>query len=400
YQPGRINWFDPVSGIEHRLATVPSGFNPPANGEVSHVDITRDLNNDGLDDLVVPDLDGFWILVQQGGGTFAKPVKIGTATKIHGHNGYRYDPWSQSRIHKSDYNRDGRGDLVFWNRDRFYVHLQEDDGLFSPNATTFKTAIPFDSDDPTTLAAPSGVRNRRTDRQPEGKMSGRVLYSLTDMNGDGIGDLVIFSLKGGSVWKMHSTFEIHYGKPIAEGTEFVNNVGATIRSEGILFAMAQHDFDQDGQKDMAFTTIKPGLFKAVGMLVRWVFTRSVLMDLKIHRMDGGKYPAKPNAHRKLKTVSIGGSGEKSQYPAVLIGDVTGDKHLDLLMQNGKKELIVYAGIPGPQLFTSRAQKIKLKMPRSEEYTWLADLNKDGKQDVLTHYVSQKAADRVTILVAK
>ena len=97
---------------------------------------------------------------------------------------------------------------LFWNQDHFVVHLQDEQGLFPGKAsTTFTTAIPFDSDQIASLAAPEGIRSRRRDNMPEGESTGRVLDSLTDMNGDGVADLVVFSLKGSSLWKMHSSYE-------------------------------------------------------------------------------------------------------------------------------------------------------------------------------------------------
>ena len=56
---------------------VTSNFNPPRRGEIPHVDLTRDVNDDDRDDLVVPDVDGFWVFIQMSDGTFADPVKIG-----------------------------------------------------------------------------------------------------------------------------------------------------------------------------------------------------------------------------------------------------------------------------------------------------------------------------------
>ena len=109
---------------------------PPPEGEIPHVDITRDLNGDDRDDLVVPDSDGFWVFIQMNDGTFADPVKIGPPIeigRIYAADGYRYNPWSRGRIHEMDYNRDGRSDLVFWNEDHFEVHLQDERGLFCPD---------------------------------------------------------------------------------------------------------------------------------------------------------------------------------------------------------------------------------------------------------------------------
>ena len=100
YESGRLNWFDPESSTERTLVAVTSNFSRPRRGEIPHVDITRDVNGDDRGDLVVPDVDGFWVFIQMNDGAFAAPVKIGPPTDmsgIYGAAGYRYDPWSQSR---------------------------------------------------------------------------------------------------------------------------------------------------------------------------------------------------------------------------------------------------------------------------------------------------------------
>ena len=76
YERGRLNWFDTESATERTLVAITSNFNPPRRDEIPHVDVTRDLNADDRDDLVVPDVDGFWVLIQMSDGAFADPVKI------------------------------------------------------------------------------------------------------------------------------------------------------------------------------------------------------------------------------------------------------------------------------------------------------------------------------------
>ena len=401
YEPGRLNWFDPESATEHALVTVTSNFNPPRSDEIPHVDLTRDLNNDGRDDLVVPDVDGFRVFIQTSDGAFASAVKVGSRTemaKFYGDDGYRYNPWGRSGIHETDYNRDGRSDLVYWNDDRFEVHYQDEYGLFAPDTKTFTTDVSFDSDAITSLVAPHGVRQRRKDHQPVGGMEGRVLHSLTDQNGDGIADLVVFSLKGGSLWRMHSTYEVHFGAPTPDGTVFAPDVGTAIESDGIPFGLGQHDLDHDGQVDMMITTIKPRLLKAIGMIVGSLLTGSGSLDLEFYSMDGSVYPDKPSATRKVRSYP-GDSGEKTAHLSVLIGDVNGDRRSDLLIQHSWEELRVYLGVPGKELFSQRPQKIKVTMP-NEEYTWLVDFNRDGKQDLLMHHPSTTEPHRVTMLIAQ
>ena len=408
YEPGRLDWFDPESATERTLVAVTSSFNPPRRGEIPHVDVTRDVNGDGRDDLVVPQVDGFWVSIQTSGGMFADPVKIGTSTdtavSAGPDAGYRYTPWDHGRIHEMDYNRDGRSDLVFWNKDHFEVHHQDERGLFDPAAETFTTDVAFDSDDLGLLAAP--YRAPRS-----GETTARVLHTLADLNGDGIADLGIFSLEGGSLWKMHSNYEVYFGTLTPDGgTMFAPEVSTVAPSDGIPLrilsgrrdrpGIRQHDLGHDGQAVMMFTTMKMGGFSVIGKVVDALVSRSVSLDLEFYRMEGGVYPDDPSAARKTRIYSLAKSGGKASFlPAVLIGDVNGDGYSDLLMGKGRDELRVFLGVPGPELFTRRHQKVPVAMS-SDEYTWLVDLNKDGKQDILMHHPSATKPHRLTMLIAR
>ena len=411
YGNGCLSWFDPESATEHPLAAVTSNIPPPID-EIPHLDITRDLNHDNRDDLVVPDSDGFWVFIQTDDGRFADPVKMGPSIeidKIYAADGYRYNPWTEARIHEMDYDRDGRSDLVFWDEDHFVVHRQDERGLFSPVAKTFTTEVAFDSDDLSFLVAPDGVRGRRCDHGAPGAMSGRVLHRLTDMNHDGIADLAVFSLHTGKsrllgqtseLWGMHSTYEVHFGRQVPGGTLFGTEVDTAIQSDGIPFEIDACDFDHDGQVDVMFAVIDPGIFKIIGMLARGIATHSTLLDLNLYRMEGDSYPDEGDATYKIKAYTPGDSGKKAMhFPALLFGDVNGDGRPDLLMQNGPKELCIFPNLTGPNLFARKPQRVAVVMPY-EEYTWLVDFNKDGMQDLLMHHPSTTEPHRVTMLIAR
>ena len=401
YGRGRLNWFDPVSSTERALVTVTSSFTPPRKDEIPHVDLTRDVNDDDRDDLVVPDVDGFWVFVQMERGAFADPVKIGPPTNmsgIYGADGYRYDPWSQSHVHTIDYDRDGRGDLVFWNEDHFVVHHQDERGLFAPVAETFTTEVVFDSDEISSLAV--------------GDMTGRVLHSLTDLNGDGVSDLVVFSLDGTSISSKHSTYEVSFGAPTPDGgIVFAQGVDITFRSDdSIQLRMDRGDFDRDGQVDLMFTTIAvEDLTSSPWKRWKGFWGDDIWLNLEFYRMDRGRYPDTPDTTRRIQLdgtpsprepgwapldiVLRGGTHEnratQESWPrafnrTVLIGDVTGDGRSDLLLEHTFRELRVSVGVPGPDLFAQRPQEVEVAMPNDEEYTWLVDLNNDGRQDVLMH----------------
>ncbi|MXW03171.1 MAG: VCBS repeat-containing protein [Holophagales bacterium] len=406
YGAGRLTWFDPESETERELAAVESDFRSPRRGEVVHVDITRDLNGDGRDELVVPQNHAFHVLVQGSGGTFADPVTVGPSTgpdRVYRGDGYRFRPWDDGgRVHEMDYDLDGRRDLVFWNQDHFAVHLQDERGLFGAEAsTTFTTEVAFDSDDHASLAAPQEVRHRRIDDRLTGAPTGRVLHSLTDLNGDGVADLVVFSLDIRSMWNVRFTYEVHPGAPTPEGgTVFARDVGAAILSDGLPYEIGPYDFDNDGQVDVVYRTMRFGVLKTVRMIGAGMLTRSVPMRLDFYRMEGGVYSGKPSAVRKIRGRAPGVSGEKGIFhPSVLLGDVNGDSRLDLLVQKGRKGLNVFLGVPGSDVFAGRPEEVAIAMP-NEEYTWLVDLNRDGKQDVLMHHTFTAKPHRVTMLVAR
>ncbi len=402
YEQDRLNWFDPDSATEHPLVVVTSNFKPPRSSEIPHVDITRDVNGDGRDDLVVPDADGFSVCIQMSDGTFAEKVKIGPPTEMEGilgADGYRYDPWSQSRVHEIDYNRDGRTDLVFWNEDHFEVHLQDESGLFAPQARTFTTDVPFDSDQISLLTT--------------GDMMGKVLHSLSDLNGDGTADLVVFKLTGRDISSKRSSYEVHFGAPTSDGgTVFAPNADIVFQSDKrIQIGMHQQDFNRDGKTELMITTIHLKFLKgSLWKRIKGFMGDDIRLDLEFYQMEEGSYPDTANTTRRialdgvpshreqgwvpLDIVLQGGMHERrnteKRYPRAFntmlrIGDVTGDGHSDLLIADHPRIMAVFVGVPGPEMFAQQSQAVAIDPPNDEEYTWLVDLNKDGVQDLLMHH---------------
>ena len=402
YERGRLNWFDPDSATEHPLVVVTSSFKSPRESEIPHVDVTQDVNTDDRDDLVVPDVDGFWVFIQMSDGVFAEKVKIGPPTemeRILGADGYRYDPWSQSRVYEIDYDRDGRTDLAFWNEDHFKVHLQDARGLFAPTAKTFTTDVAFDSDRNSLLAT--------------GGMTGKVLHSLSDLNGDDVADLVVFKLSGRDISKKHSSYEVHFGALTPEsGIAFSGVPDIAFQSDGsVQFRMDRHDFNRDGQMDLMITTINfEFLTGSVWKSIKGFMGDDIGLGLEFYQMEEGRYPDTPNttrgialdgvpSHREpgwvpLDIVLRGATHERRKtqksYPrafnaTLLIGDVTGDGRSDLLIADHPRIMVVFSGVPGPEIFARHPQRVKIAVPNDEEYTWLVDLNRDGVQDILMHH---------------
>ncbi len=402
YGSERLTWFDPEAKVERPLVSVLSSFEPPREGEIPHVDVTRDVNADGRDDLVVPGADGFLVLVQREGGAFAEPVKIGLPpdlSRISGADGYLYDPWSQSRIHEADIDRNGLVDLVYWNGDHFAVHRQNDRGLFAATARRLTTEVSFDSDRLSTLE--------------KGDMTGRVLDLVDDIDGDGVADLVVLSWQGSKISRKRSTYEVHLGSPAPAGaTVFSKDADLSFHSDGrIQLGMDRRDFDGDGRPDLAITTIHVRhLERSLWKIIKGFMGDDVGMELEFHENRDGVFHERPDAtrglaldgtpsHREpgwvpLELVLRGGKHERRRtqrrWPRAFnslmrIGDVTGDGRADLITEQDHRGLDVHPGVPGDELFAREPRRVKVPVPNDEEFSRLVDLNGDGKLDVLMHH---------------
>ena len=432
-EPGRLNVWDPDSATEFELVSVTTSFETPHQGEVPHVDVTRDVNGDGRVDLVVPGAEGFKVFVQMESGAFADPVVTGPPADLDpilGADGYRYDPWSVSRIHEFDYNGDGRIDLVSWKGDRFEAHVQGGQGLLGPDPWTFTVDARFDTDDITELAT--------------GAMTGRMLHSFTDMNGDGIADMVIYALEGAQITDKRSAFEVHFGARGSNGgIRFASGVDITIQSDGnIQLAMERLDFGGDCEPGLVVTSIeKKYLENSIFKRVKGFMGDDVWLNLAFYRMEAGHVPDRPNATRRIQldgapsprepgwvpldVVLMGGRhalrngrDDRDDYRRafnknLFIGDVTGNGRSDLLVEWTHRELHVYAGVPGPEQFAPQPQKVAVELPNDGEYAWMTDLNRDGRQDIVMHHPFTKRdahgapmelpgtePHRVTLLIAR
>ena len=221
-------------------------------------------------------------------------------------------------------------------------------GLFASAAETFTADVAFDSDDLSALAT--------------GDMTGRVLHSLSDLNGDGVADLVVFSLEGSK----RSAYEVHFGTPTADGgTAFARDVAMAFTSDGsIQLGMDRHDFDRDGEVDLMFTTIEvEHLESSLWKRFKGFMGDDIWLGLEFYRLEGGRYPDTPNAIRRIALDGVPSHREPGWVPldivlrgatherrrtqkhwprafntTLRIGDVTGDGLADLLLGEDRGHL--------------------------------------------------------------
>jgi hypothetical protein len=225
--------------------------------------------------------------------------------------------------------------------------------------------------------------------------SAKALFQITDLDGDEIPDLVTLSIDSKGVFKKKTTYEIHKGTAGDGIVEFSPVPDSRIESKGIQFEMKEQDFNSDGQTDMVISTVQLGIGKILAALI----TGSIDIDLNFYQMEDGLYPAKPNLKREITATFSLSSGDMF-FPSVLIADVDGDKVSDLLVQDGANKLKIYIGGKDGKLFAKRSVNIEVSMPNEPDLVELADLNSDGKKDIVMRHQAAGEPRKVVIMVSK
>ena len=418
YRSGGLSLFEAYTATERDVLPVTIDYRLADEvGAISRVDVTRDLNGDGRDDLVLPDANGFWIATQSADGGFAAAVRLGPPepylhaalydeSRTYGEQGITAEnlPWYLGRVHRLDHDRDGRMDLAFWNGAGFDLHRQTAAGGFAATPETFFVDLPIDFDGAYALSFQfddAGVPSLLLGLG--GRFEYTALHGFRDLNGDGVPDVVTFSLAGRRLFSARGRFDIHFGRPTADGTIYACRPDATLATPGPAAGMAAGyasqrylDMDGDGATDIGLASVDTGL----GGMARALAGKSITIDLVLHRQHDGAYGRRPDVERRVRTRFAPFDDRGVHFPAVLIGDVTGDGRVDLLTGERWDRLSVFLGVPTPDLLAADPIQVVVEVPADERRAMLADLGRDGRQDVVIHHPSEESGNRVVVLMAR
>jgi len=399
-----VLWTDGLGLFNFETGEVERVFDGPiANAWVKDVlrvvDMSQDVNGDGLDDLIVPAADGLQIIVQRSDGQFVAPVRLDWlphARLPERVDDDRHSLLAEARTRLADLDLDGRTDLVQWRDDHFAVYRQLENGGFAADPVSFDIPNLFDSDDPSYLVAPGSVRYRAIDHDVDGSFTGRVLDSLEDMTGDGIADISIFYLRGEGLLGLRHGYSVYAGHTGPDGLVFNTDPVAHFEQRGIPFSLKRHDLEGDGLPEIVVTALPPNVLAMIG----GVIFRRMTFNIDLHRMDGGQTNG-AIISRPLRAYGLGESDTTAvQFSPVRVGDFDGDGRPDLVIGRGGRVLDVYRGEVGAGLVAQRPERIDLAFRTGVDRFIVSDLNSDGAADIVIHAPRSAAPGHVTVWLSQ
>lgn len=165
---------------------LPGGtFSPPIDFPWPATGIAiADFDDDGVGDIVIVSNTGSWLFRSSGGGIFSQPTELHTPA---------------TRIHAADINGDGLADLVLIDGDAVSVRLRTGPALFAPPQLVAQGASEgiavgrINADAAADIVIGSQLYYGRPDGgfEPPVETGLEGIIAVADMNGDGLGDLIL-----------------------------------------------------------------------------------------------------------------------------------------------------------------------------------------------------------------
>ncbi len=367
------------------LFETPSIFRLPDKLFLERLDFARDLNNDGKDEILVPQFHHYVIYSKQpdenqADGTYGISATLdcsmqNSVTSLNEVSRYLVSTFLTPNTLIVDYNRDQRSDIVTVHDEYLKVFFQNSAGGFS-NADSAVVNLKFIL----TQAYSSRIGNGNIYQRDrfQDKMG---ITSLADLNNDGLLDMVLekFSVKDGA-FNPKKQFQVFFGRidPAnpSNGGVFNEVPDHIIINRGFQIHSKIGDLNNDGKMDIYIPIIEIGVFNFITMIVTGDIEVMVLwyvMD------DSGQYRKKPDFELEV-TVEVDTKGRK--FPVSSIdGDFKGDGRKDFMRAQDGKLMIHFAPDDGEPKEKADVEFV-IELPDNGKMVRPQKVNADAKSDVV------------------
>jgi hypothetical protein len=354
------------------------------------MDFIQDINNDGLDDIILPHFEQLNLWMSDCCGA-RRPQSLPIAARIEMNtSSVSYD---DQTLYFQDMDLDGKADLVTVEQGQLSVFSQNDNMQFSLIPTKIKIDKSIYAVDWWDMKGPDGQEMDQSDIQH------RVVRAIDDFNGDGIPDIALQFTKSSGVLDKTIDFEFFYGALNEGKLSYADQASTIITSEDTLSNLTFLDRDMDGKQEVSVSSFDIGISQIVGALL----SGSIDQDVLIFSMDENNlFGEKPLVSQEVEITFSLSSGSRGQ-PLVRMIDINGDTIKDIVYSDGEDMIRALIATPDQKKpYANRSLRQKIAMPKNPFNAATEDLNADGKLDLVLHHGpadSSELLKRVLILIA-
>jgi hypothetical protein len=370
---GGISVLSTDASYAQRIIASESIYRVLDKNRLRSADFVVDLGS-GLSDFLIPDFQHTHLYRQRPDGSFAHyALQIPAQVRS-----WRESPdYSPRRHFVADVNADNKPDVLFVADGKFQLFIQQADGSFSTEPVIADWAV--------RLSTEQEADQRNDAGRSYNGQNIDTLRDITDIDGDGIVDLVINREQLADALERNNSFRIHFGQMTEQGLSFNAGPDTFITTDTSPIDVVIDDFNADGRKDFYI----PSTHFGVGTIVRVLLRGSANLDIDFYLLNSERqYPNKAD-FRQQATIDVSIGNLRYDMPLFKLADMQGTGHKSLLVGEGSEQLKLYQH-EDKRLFSRRAERFKLVLPRDASRAKVFDVNGDGKEDLVLPFDSQEA----------
>ncbi|MDX1677382.1 VCBS repeat-containing protein [Arsukibacterium sp.] len=366
-----ISAYQPQTGQTVPLISSPSLYRVLDKNRLRSSEFVLELGS-GRADFLLPDFNQSHLFRQQPDGSF-KQYSLNINALV---TSWRDSPSYQPRQHYiADVDLDGRLDLLFIAGGKFQVFYQLADGAFNTEPVTQNW--------PVALSTEQQADQRNDAGRSYTGQNIDSLRDITDIDGDGIADLVVNREQLADALERNNSFRVHFGMKTVTGLSFSAEPDTRITTDTSPIAVVIDDFNADGRKDFYI----PSTHFGVGTIIRVLLRGSANLDIDFYLLNEQRqYSNKPDFQQNA-TIDVSISNLRYDMPLFEVANLDGSGQKSLIVGEGGDELRFYSPEPD-RLFSRRSERLNIKLPRDARKVLVADLTGNGKDDLVLPFDSQ------------